>query len=162
MAVQRGLIRYASLNSIEKGTSFRFTARMGVYAGVLAALIGLFLTLVLTRPAVEAILLRAPGALFQETADGRIENLYTLKLVNKTMRDLPVELKLENASGVLKVMGSEHLVVPAANLVESPVLIELPRSALGGNSTKLRVGIYSSGKLLQRVSTGFNGPRVDN
>src|SRR5262249_35665150 len=85
----RGLIRYASLNSIESGKPFRFTARMGIYAGVLCALITLFLVLVFTRPAVEAILLRAPGGLYQTTASGKIENLYTLKLVNKTMRQLP-------------------------------------------------------------------------
>lgn len=154
-----GLIRYASLNSIEKRVPIRFTARMGVYALVLAALIALFLTLVLTRPAVEAIFLRAPGALFQQTEPGRVENLYTLKLVNKTMRDLPVELKLEDAPGKLLVMGSQNLVVPAGKLTQTSVLIELDSAHLAGASTPLKVGVYSNGKLLQRVKTVFTGPR---
>ena len=54
----------------------------------MSALVALFLALVFTRPAVEAIFLRAPGSMYMQTADGRIENLYTLKLVNKTMRDM--------------------------------------------------------------------------
>lgn len=154
-----GLIRYASLNSIEKREPIRFTARMAVYSVVLLGLIALFLTLVLTRPAVEAIFLRAPGALFQTTGDGRIENLYTLKLVNKTMKDLPVELKLEDFPGSLQVMGSQNLVVPAGELAQTSVLIELDQSNLTGATTRLKVGVYSGGKLLQRVKTGFIGPR---
>lgn len=155
----RGLIRYASLNSIEKGEPIRFTPRMKLYAGVLAGLIALFLILVFTRPVVEAILLRAPGALFVQTSADRIENLYTLKLVNKTMRDLPVELKLENVSGKLDVMGEKNLVVPAGKLAETSIIIELNSTNLTGATTKLKVGVYSGGKLVQTVKTVFVGPR---
>ena len=158
----RGLIRYASLNSIESGKPFRFTARMGIYAGVLCALITLFLVLVFTRPAVEAILLRAPGGLYQTTANGTIENLYTLKLVNKTMRQLPVQLKLENPTGTLRIMGNEYLQVAPAKLAETSVLIELDPTKLTGSTTRLKIGVYSNGKLLQYITTGFVGPRPDH
>jgi cytochrome c oxidase accessory protein FixG len=155
----RGLIRYASLNSIEKGESFRITSRMKLYAVVLAGLIALFLTLVFMRPAVEAMFLRAPGSLFMLTADGKIENLYTLKLVNKTMRELPVELKLEGIAGQLEVMGEKNLVVPAGKLSETSVLIQLAPEVLTGGTTKLKVGVYSGGKRVQTVKTVFVGPR---
>ena len=157
----RGLIRYASLNSIEKGESFRFTPRMKLYAGVLTGLISLFLVLVFTRPAVEAMFLRAPGSLFMQAADGKIENLYTLKLVNKTMRELPVELKLENTPGTLRVMGDEHLVVPGGKLLQTSVLIQLAPETLTGATTKLNVGVYSNGKRMQTVKTVFVGPRKE-
>lgn len=155
----RGLIRYASLNSIEKGQPFRITTRMKLYAVVLAGLIALFLTLVFTRPAVEAMFLRAPGSMFMPTSDGRIENLYLLKLVNKTMRDLPVELKLEGTAGQLEVMGEKNLVVPAGRLLETSVLIQLDSATLTGATTKLKVAVYSNGKLMQTVKTVFVGPR---
>ncbi len=155
----RGLIRYASLNSIEKGDPFRFTPRMKLYAVVLTGLIALFLTLVFTRSAVEAMFLRAPGSLFMQTTDGKIENLYTLKLVNKTMRDLSVELKLENPPGTLQVLGEEHLVVPGGKLLQTSVLIQLAPETLTGATTRLRVGVYSNGKLMQTVKTVFVGHR---
>lgn len=155
----RGLIRYASLNSIEKGEPFRITPRMKLYAVVLTGLIALFLTLVFTRPAVEAMFLRAPGSLFMQAADGQIENLYTLKLVNKTMRALPVELKLEDVAGRLEVMGDKNLVVPAGQLTETSVLIHLAPEVLTGGTTKLKVGVYSGGKRVQTVKTVFVGPR---
>jgi cytochrome c oxidase accessory protein FixG len=161
VGLPQGLIRYASLNSIEKNQPFRFTARMGAYATVLTALVALFLLLVFTRPAVEAIFLRAPGALFIPTENGKVENLYTLKLVNKTMRDLPIELKLEGSSGRLEVMGREKLVVPAGKLTETSVLIEMNPAMLEKSNSKLVVGIYSNGKLMQRVKTTFVGPRKE-
>jgi len=60
------LVRFASLNSIQKGEPFRFTARMKLYLGVLTALITLFFFLVFTRAEVETTFLRTP---YQETAN---------------------------------------------------------------------------------------------
>jgi cytochrome c oxidase accessory protein FixG len=155
----RGLIRYASLNSIERGGPFRATPRLFGYAAVLCALAGLFLFLVLTRPNVEATLLRAPGALFQQLPDGNFVNLYTLQLVNKTSHPIPVQLKLEGVPGKLSIMGDPELVVPREQLASTPVLIELAPDLLRNGLKKLPVGVYSQGRLLQTVHTTFIGPR---
>ena len=155
----RGLIRFASLNNIERGEPQRFTARMKLYAGILAGLIALFLFLVFTRAAVETTMLRAPGALFQQTPEGKIQNLYTIKVINKTSHDLPVELKLENIPGTVRLMGASPFNVPKEKLAQTSVLIELDPAALTGASTKLKLGIYSNGKRLETVTTGFVGPR---
>ena len=155
----RGLIRFASLNNIERGEPQRFTARMKLYASVLAALIAFFLFLVFTRAEVGTTLLRAPGSLFQQTADGRIENIYTMKVINKTSHDLPVELRLENIKGSIRLMGAGPFVVSRESQAQTSVLIDLAPSALTGNSTKLKIGVYANGKRLETVTTGFVGPR---
>src|SRR3954469_23191676 len=145
----RGLIRFASLNSIEKGQPFRFTARMACYTVVLVILAAVLGFLVFTRTEVESTLLRAPGALFQTTPDGKIENLYTLKIVNKTNREIPVELKLENPPGQLRLMGAGEILVPGANLTQASVLVALDPSSLHGANTTLNIGVYSRGKRLK-------------
>jgi cytochrome c oxidase accessory protein FixG len=155
----RGLIRFASLNHIERGEQQRFTARMTWYSAVLLGLIALFLVLLYTRSDVETTLLRAPGALFQQTPDGKLQNLYTLKLVNKTSRDIPVELKLENSDGTLRVMGAQELLVPKEKLTQTSVLIELAPAVVQGTRTPLQIGVYSKGKRLDTVNTVFVGPR---
>lgn len=157
-----GLIRYASLNSIERGEKFRITGRIIGYGVVLCALISLFIFLVFTRSIIETTLLRAPGALFQQTSEGKIENLYTLKLVNKTSRDIPVELKLENIEGKLTLMDGRKMVVPKEQLAATSVLIELAPRVLNGHNTKLKIGVYSNGKRLDTVNTIFTGPRVES
>ena len=155
----RGLIRFASLNNIERGEPQRFTARMKLYAGVLVALISLFLFLVFTRAAVGTTLLRAPGSLFQQTASGNIQNLYTMKVINKSTHDLQIELKLENIRGTVHLMGSGPFVVHKEQIGQTSVLIEIAPSALSDNSTQLKIGVYSEDKLLETVTTGFVGPR---
>lgn len=157
---EQGLIRYASLDSIERGRAFRFTARMGGYAAVLTALITLFLILLFTRNAVDTTLLRAPGGLFQENADGRISNLYTVKVVNKTRRDIPVTFRLESPNaGELQLMGSNELIVSKEKLAQSSLLILLDRKALTGGKTKLKVGVYAEGKKIDTLNSAFIGPR---
>jgi cytochrome c oxidase accessory protein FixG len=159
VGLPRGLIRYASLNSIERGERFRFTPRMAGYAVVLTVLTTLLAVLVFTRSVVEATLLRAPGSLYQTTSAGNVENLYTLKLINKSSREMPVQMKLENIRGRLTLMGQRDLVVPREELVTTSVLIELEPGELAGARTPVRIGFYSNGKLLGTAKTVFVGPR---
>ncbi len=155
----RGLIRYASLNGIERREPLRFTPRLAGYCVilfVLSVVLGLMLFL---RSDVEATVLRAPGSLFQQMPDGHYSNLYTVRVVNKTSREMPVELRLENPAGSLSVMGQGSIVVAAQKLSESSVLIELDPAAMKSGTTALVLGVYSGGKKLQTLKTAFIGPR---
>lgn len=155
----RGLIRYASLNGIEKGERLRVTPRIVAYSVILLILGGLLTAVLLTRSEVDVSLLRAPGALFQQTPEGRISNLYLLKLVNKTTHDLPVELRLEEPPGRLVVAGAP-LTVPAGQLRQSSVIVELEPDVARGRR-EVVVTVYSHDRKLGRVKTGFIGPRND-
>jgi cytochrome c oxidase accessory protein FixG len=154
-----GLIRYASLNGIERREPLRFTPRLVGYCVVLAALVSLLAVMIFTRADVEATVLRAPGSLFQQMPDGHFSNLYTVRVVNKTSRELPVELRLENPAGGLTVMGQGSIVVAAQKLSENSVLIELDPAALKSGTTPVLIGVYAGGKKVQTLKTAFIGPR---
>jgi cytochrome c oxidase accessory protein FixG len=154
-----GLIRYASLNGIERGEKLRYTPRLAGYTVVLAVLAALLAVMLLTRSDAEVTVLRAPGSLFQQMPDGHFSNLYTVRVVNKTSRELPIELRLESPPGALTVMGEGNLMVPAQRLLENSVLIELDPAAMKSGTTPLVLGVYSHGKKLQTLKTAFIGPR---
>ena len=157
IAKPRGLIRFASLNGIETGEPLRLTPRLIGYCVVLV-LLGLgLLALLVTRKDLDTTLLRAPGGLYQTSPEGRISNLYLLKLTNKTQRDLPVELKLENLEGTLSVLGGRSI-VPAEKQLESSVLVQLDPAKLTTGNTPLVVGVYSNGRKLETLNTVFIGP----
>jgi cytochrome c oxidase accessory protein FixG len=154
----RGLIRFASLDGIERGEPLRVTPRLIGYCTILALLgVGL-VTLLLTRSDVDATLLRAPGGLYQMLPNGRLSNLYLLKLTNKTHHELPVELRMESPEGALTVLGAA-LNVPGEQQVEASVLLELAPEQLAGRTTPVWVGVYSGGQRLDRIQTSFVGPR---
>ena len=154
----RGLVRYASLNGIQRGEPLRYTARMKLYTGVLTALISLFLFLVLTRADVQTTFLRAPGSLFQAAAEGRISNLYTVRVINKTRGDLPVEFRVENHPARVVVLGAPHFVAPGNKLASTSVLVEMEPGKLTGSSTPLQIGVYSGDRRIETVKTAFIGP----
>jgi len=154
----RGLIRFASLNGIEQGERLRVTPRIIGYCAILLLLGAGLATLLLTRSDVDVSLLRAPGALFQQTPEGRISNLYLLKLTNKTHHGIPVELKLENLPGSLTVLGGQ-LELPAEKQSEASVLVEIAPDKLASGNTPVQVGVYAGGKRIDRIRTIFIGPR---
>ena len=60
----RGLIRYASENNIEKGEKFSYNTRIISYIVVLTLLFSFFVTLLFLRNDVQANLLHLPGQLY--------------------------------------------------------------------------------------------------
>ncbi len=80
----RGLIRYTSYNNIVKEQKLKITPRIIGYSMVFIGLLAIVSTLLLVRKPIDTTILRTPGVMFQETADGYITNLYNIKIVNKT------------------------------------------------------------------------------
>jgi cytochrome c oxidase accessory protein FixG len=154
----RGLIRFASLNGIEKGQSLQVTPRILGYCVILLLLGAGLVTMLLTRSDVDATLLRAPGAMFQTAAEGKISNLYLLKLINKTHRPIPVLLKLDGTPGTLTTLGGQ-LNLQAEQQTEASVLIEISPGDLASGNTPLAIGVYSGARKLQSIKTIFVGPR---
>ncbi|MCB0791485.1 MAG: cytochrome c oxidase accessory protein CcoG [Flavobacteriales bacterium] len=157
VGLPRGLVRYASESEIADRKPFRFTTRMKAYSAVLTILIGVIVTLIVMRSDVEATVLRTPGIMYQTQADGRISNLYTFKVVNKTDREMPITFKLLDTPGELQMVGKD-VELSGAGLAEGELFIVLDRSELKGMKTTIAVGIFRGNEMIDKVSTSFVGP----
>jgi cytochrome c oxidase accessory protein FixG len=153
-----GLVGWASENGIAEKQKLKLNSRMIAYCGVLVVLLGILVTLLLSRSDIETTILRTPGMLFQEQADNCVSNLYNIKLINKTRNALPVELKIESDSGQIKMVGNEMINVSKENMANGEFFIILNRKKIKKRKTKLSIGIYSNGKRLQTIETSFLGP----
>jgi len=153
----RGLIRYASYNAIKEGIQRLLPSRMAGYSAVLSGLVILLAVLLATRAPVESTILRIPGVLYQELPDGRLRNLYNIKVVNKTYQVKPIELRLmQPATGSLTMVS--ELIVAEDDLQQSAFFVDLPLSAVTGTSVPLEIQVWSGGELLETVKTAFIGP----
>ncbi len=153
----KGLIRYDSENGIKNKTPLRFTRRMLAYSLVLTVLIGLEATLLLTRSDYDATIQRAKGLLYQEQPDDQISNLYRIKLVNKTRDSLPVELRVENNEGIIKVVG-KSLTVKSEGISDGEFFIILKKKNILKRKTQLKIGVYSNNRKIKTVKTNFLAP----
>jgi len=153
----RGLIRYASENGIAKQEKLRITPRIMAYSSVLVGLVIFFVVLLATRKDVDATILRTPGMLFQQQENNMISNLYNIRLINKTHKDVPITLKLESGAGTIKMIGKD-ITVDKESKGASEFFVFLPKEAIKNRKTVLLVGVYSGGKKLETVTTTFLGP----
>ena len=152
------LIRYDSLNGIATGKKRLLHPRALAYSCVLIVLIGVEIFLFSSRTAVETLLLRTPGILFQEVEDGYISNLYNYQIISKTSDTLAIEFRLlGRANGKIKLVGEPPQAL-GNKVTEGALFIELPREELKGRNNKIKVGVYSDDKLIETVKTNFFGP----
>ncbi|MEL6721331.1 MAG: 4Fe-4S dicluster domain-containing protein [Bacteroidota bacterium] len=152
---EKGLIRYDSYNGITTGRKRIFTPRVIAYTAVLAALLIFEGFLLSSRTAVEVLLLRTPGMLYQEVDEQTLSNLYNYQIINKTNEDLPIEFMLEG-EGIIKLVGQAPI-AKATEVTEGALFIEIPKSALESRKTKVKVRIISDGKELNTIKTNFLG-----
>jgi hypothetical protein len=80
-------------------------------------------------------------------------------MINKSHAPLPVEVRLENLPGSVRLMGATNPMVPVGQYLQTSALIDLDPDQLTGSTTELKLGVYSGGRLLERVATQFSGPR---
>ena len=153
-----GLIRYSSSDSIEKRNPFKFTTRMWAYLFVFTLLFSIVSILIIRRPDVEATVLRAPGQLFMKQPGGKVSNLFTVTLVNKTFHDQEVELKLINFNAELKLMGQQTLHILKDGSLNEPFLIIADELLIKKNKNPITIEVYSKGKMIDVVKTNFIGP----
>lgn len=158
VGLPKGLIRYDSENGIKDKIKLTFTTRMKAYTLVLAVLIGIEVVLLTTRSDYDATILRAKGMLYQERPNNQLSNLFTIKLVNKTRKELPVELKVENFKNYNLQLVGKKITVNPEGVTNGEFFIYLNKTDLTERKVKLKIGVYSNGKKIKTINTYFLGP----
>ena len=155
----KGLIRYASENGIANHEKLHYTTRMKMYTALLAVLIGILTTLLVTRNEFDATVMRSPGLLYQEMGKDSVANLYNIKIANKTVKNIPVSICLEGMPGRIQLIGNTN----AVNVKEEAIgtgtfFVILPKSTITQTKSKLLLGLYDGDKKIETVKTNFLGP----
>jgi cytochrome c oxidase accessory protein FixG len=152
-----GLIRFDSVNNIENGIGFKWSPRMIGYSIVLFILtlaMGYILT---SRTDIDASVLRAPGSNFTKDQQGKVTNIYNLELVNKTFEKLDYKLVVENKE-VEMIFIDQDMTVPEGEVVKKVFMLKMPQEKIKRNNTKVKLTLYTNGKLNKEFETSFLGP----
>jgi polyferredoxin len=153
----KGLITYASENNISQQTKLTYTTRLRAYSFILVILLGVLTTLLITRKDIDTTVLRAQGQLYQEQPNNKISNLYTIQLLNKTHKDIPVQLQLEGINGDIKIIGNDILVKKESEGMGT-FFITRKASEIKERKTKFKINVYSNGKKISKATSSFFGP----
>jgi cytochrome c oxidase accessory protein FixG len=154
----RGLIRITSHEAVRTGKPAWLTARVKAYGSVWAVLTAAAITLVAIRADLDVLVLRQPGTLYAAIDDSSIANFYTVQVINRTNRAHTLEyVPLSPAGATVEPLGPIGEAAPHG-LIESRLLVKVPRSSLTGAATPLRLEIRADGKHLQNIDSSLLGP----
>ncbi|WP_282339218.1 MULTISPECIES: cytochrome c oxidase accessory protein CcoG [Pseudomonas] len=123
MGYARGLVRYSSERAMAGGKTRLLRPRLIGYAALLVAMIGAFVWALQVRPLVSLDVTKDRG-LYRENSLGQIENIYTLKLINKTQqaRHYVIELAEE---GDFHYSGQREVLLQPGEIADLPVSVAL-------------------------------------
>ncbi len=169
IGLPKGLVRYTSIENIHNKVKKIFTSRHMGYAFIFFILLSCFITLLLRRSEIEALVLREPGTLYQKLPNGEISNLYQIKLFNKTFQNKNIDLKLylddaqlsKNVKARLQLLNTEKELRGQSFSLRRFLLI-LPKEIWEKGSTNKAIQptiiILENGKIVTKSKTIFIAP----
>jgi len=153
-----GLIRLTSHNAIQTGAAHWLTTRVKAYAAVWVVLLAAAVTLVAARPAADVLILREPGLLFAELDNDELANFYSVQVINRLATSRQFDYRAVEPAGATVAALGPIAEAPPNSLVEGRLVLRVPRSALAGASTPVRIEVRSEGEIVQTVASSFLGP----
>ena len=159
-----GLIRYASLDEIEGKPvvpMFR-RGRVIVYLSILVlSIIGIIYGLT-TMSTIDLKVLRERQPMYVQMSDGTIQNKYTIKVMNKTDRNLNLTLSAEGPEGLtLSGVDDDGFVAEYGKVNPLTVFVRAPRGSLAEEMNPITFRIVSSDDptMTADYKSAFAGPR---
>ncbi|TBU86185.1 cytochrome c oxidase accessory protein CcoG [Phytopseudomonas dryadis] len=160
MHYPRGLISYTTEHNLSGQKTRLLRPRLIGYAVALLAMIAVFAWAVTNRSLVELDVLK-DRVLYRENEQGRIENVYTLKIMNKAQHDIVYRIEADGLPGLVyegrrevRALAGEVLAVPVELSIDPR---NLPSSA---NEITFRIRATDDESIHNDASSRFIGPSV--
>ncbi len=157
VGLEKGLIRFVSEKGIKERTGFKWTGRVKAYTGLLVVLMGVLVTLLMTRSDFDATIFRQRGSTFQMLDDGRINNIFEINLTNKTKNTYHITLELEEGDGEIHMVVTDPILKKEGYLKER-MIVKIPAGTIKNGKRELHVLIKGNGKLIKREKIKVIGP----
>ncbi len=152
-----GLITVASEKQLETNTvgEKSFDLRKKLMITLLIVLSGAFTALIVSRSIFDSTVMRVPGQLYQENADGTVSNLYKIKLVSKSAKTLPYHLSVKENEAELIYVGQPLDSLRTGEHMEETFFIKIPQDKIKSRKEDLHVQIMSGDRVIQTKTVSF-------
>jgi cytochrome c oxidase accessory protein FixG len=142
----RGLVRYDTQHGLDGERRRILRPRTIVYGTLLALLITGFAVTLTSRNLVGVDVIRDRNALYRERADGLIENVYNLKIVNKDDQAHEFRISGEGIPGLIVDYLGPTGYVASGQVQSIPVRVQVPGGSLqGGADVVIRIESVPAG-----------------
>ena len=160
MNYPRGLISYTTEHNLSGQKTHLVRPRLIGYAMALTAMMGVFAYAVSDRALVKLDVLK-DRVLYRENEQGRIENVYTLKVMNKAQTEQTFIIEAVGLEG-LKYEGRNEIRAEAGELVTVPVELSMAPEQLPSSTNEVVFHIRSvdDSSIEDEAESRFIGPSI--
>lgn len=151
------LIKIASEEGLKAGVKIKFTNKLRFYIATLGVLVVALGVMIYTRSRFDATVLRVPGQILQENADGTVSNLYRIKVVSKSMRTEPYHLELANTAARIEYVGKPLDSLQSGITAEETFFIKISQKDITSRKQKLTIKLMSGTEEIQSKVVSFIG-----
>lgn len=150
VGLPKGLVRYSTENAMAKGWGHREMLAHVARPRVLGYTVVLLLVLVIAgwflanRIPLKVDVIRDRSLLSREIDDGRIENLYTLNVMNTEERAHRYRISVEGMAGI-ELAGKAEIEVPSASAMSVIVPVRVPPESGKSGANPIRFQIVAEG-----------------
>jgi cytochrome c oxidase accessory protein FixG len=160
MGYPRGLIAYTTENAMRGGRSHILRPRVVVYALLLLTIMSIFAWSLSQRSTLGLDVIRDRNRLYRETDEGRIENVYILKIINMDDKGHAFKLHVEGIEDLELFIDARRIWVDAGEVLELPVRLRVEEDELHERSNKVTFKLVATDDpgLKAREDARFLGP----
>ncbi len=159
VGMEQGLIRFVSENGIKNGTRFQWTRRVKAYTALLAAMILVLITLLITRTDFETKIFRQRGTTYQMASDGTVSNIFEINLTNKTHYGYNIRLETDHPDVKIELVN-KHMHLDPEAVLKDRFIMKMPLSAVDKGKEVVTLHVYGNGKEIQEIEVKFIGPKL--
>jgi polyferredoxin len=135
-------VRYTSERELEGGKTHWLRPRIIGYIAMIGVMIAVFSYNVFSRIPLEMTVIRDRNTLFVETADGGVENIYRLHIVNMDARPHTFVLTIDGIDGA-EVRGETRYAMAGSEDREINLRVYAEADALSAPSTDITFEIFA-------------------
>lgn len=159
MSYPRGLIRYTTQNALERKPTRIVRPRTIIYAVILGGLLTAFGVGLAKRTPVDVDVIRDRNALYRLLDDGRVENVYSVKILNKTERAHRFVVSVRGAGELTVEPQPAQFEVASGEVFPATVRVRRPAyEPLGPQDVEFEVRATDDPKLEAETRARFLAP----
>ena len=160
MNYPKGLISYTTEHNLSGQKTQLVRPRLIGYAIALLAMMAVFAWAVASRSLVELDVLK-DRVLYRENEEGRIENVYTLKIMNKAQQPVTYLIEADGLDG-LAYEGKREIKALAGEVLSLPVELSIDPENLPSSTNEIMFRIRSAddASINNDAASRFIGPSI--
>ncbi len=154
----KGLIRYASEESLKGNQKSLITPRVIFYSVFLAILVSVTSYLMFSKSDIDVLVMRSQGQLYQEQPNNKISNLYTLKVQNKLDKQRVLSYEIEGKNAEIQWVNGKIDTLQAGQESSKVLFVLIDKNEVTQAKNQIELVVKENHQVIKRVKTQFFGP----